>query len=183
MAKVYFLRHGSFKSIPNNEFGGKLTSVGRSKAKKVHNLLKEKGVDSIYSSPCLWTIETVEELAMTLDKEINIVDDFNERLLSGSQADYDRDMIEKLWSDWDFSFEGGESNFIAQSRAVKQLDTILKESKDETFVVSTHGHLITLILNHFDKRIGYEFCNALKEPDLIYAEFEEGKMTDFRRMI
>lgn len=183
MAKVYFLRHGNFKSIPNNEFGGKLTSVGRSKSKKIHNLLKNVSISDIYSSPCLWTIETVEELAMELDKEIHIADEFNERMLSGEKNEYDKEMVERLWSDWNFNFDGGESNFVAQKRAVEHLNSILKESKESTIVVSTHGHLITLILNHFDKRIGYEFCHSLKEPDLVFAEFEDEKMVDFRRLV
>lgn len=56
------------------------------------------------------------------------------------------------------------------NRAVNVIKEILNSEKKNTVIVS-HGNLISLLLKHFDNRIGFEEWEALSNPDVYQLSF------------
>ena len=71
------------------------------------------------SSPYKRAIQTVEGIATYIEKEIEIENDFKERKLAAEPVkDFTR-AITKVWENPSFSWDGGESNNVAQKRGVE----------------------------------------------------------------
>ena len=81
-----------------------------------------------------------------------------------------------------FSFPGGESSKDAQKRAVKVITSILKSHRGKKIVIGTHGDIMTLMLNHFDKRYSYSFWESTSMPDIYKLTVEGNKLIEVKRM-
>ena len=65
----------------------------------------------------------------------------------------------------DRCFFGGESSREAMQRASEVVSEALAQPISTTLLV-THGNLMTLILKHFDNRIGFAEWQQLTNPDV-----------------
>jgi 2,3-bisphosphoglycerate-dependent phosphoglycerate mutase len=90
------------------------------------------------------------------------------------------DRLRSSFSDFDLSFEGGESSRTATARAVAAINEALQSATDSTLTV-THGRLMTLILKHFDPQYGFEDWRNLSAPDVYRVTMKDGS-SDVERL-
>ncbi|QVK19076.1 histidine phosphatase family protein [Mycoplasmatota bacterium] len=169
---IYLVRH-AHSIYSEDELGRPLSNIGHQMVSKVTNLLINHNIHKIISSPYKRAIQTIENLALTINKEIEIVEGFRERKL-GELKDIDfMEALKQVWTDSSFSFPLGESNLIAQKRGIIALNTILNNYQGKNIVIGTHGNIMVLIMNYFNNKIGLEFWKQLKMPDIYQLSFED----------
>lgn len=81
-SKFILLRHSEPKSFPGpwiQPHSNPLSEEGVDQADKISNLLKEKNIDSIYSSPFTRALQTAEIIGKNLRLEVKIKEDLKER--------------------------------------------------------------------------------------------------------
>ncbi|MFN6461759.1 MAG: histidine phosphatase family protein [Nostoc sp. DedVER02] len=59
------------------------------------------------------------------------------------------------------------------ARGIAVIDELLQQETN-TIAIVTHGNLMTLILKHFDDRIGYAEWEKLSNPDVYRVQFLNG---------
>jgi 2,3-bisphosphoglycerate-dependent phosphoglycerate mutase len=74
--------------------------------------------------------------------------------------------VKQTWRDPSYARPGGESNAAAQRRGVAVVVRLREQYPQEQLVLSTHGNLMALVLQHYDPRVDYEFWKALTMPDV-----------------
>lgn len=178
---LYFVRHAHSTYTPD-ELGRPLSEQGYLDANTVTEFLKTENIDDVYSSPYKRAIQTVEGIAKYIDKEIVLVDEFKERVLSEKPVVDFTSAITKVWQDFDFSLDGGESNRMAQKRGVNATIQLLEYNDGKNIVVGTHGNLMVLIMNYFDKKYGFNFWKELEMPDIYKLSFNGKELVDVQRI-
>lgn len=146
---LYFVRHAHSAYTPD-EVSRPLSESGQVDAESITQLLIHENIDMVISSSYKRAIQTVEGIAKYLGSEIILEDDFKERKLSGEPVKDFNLAITKVWEEPAFSWEGGESNIIAQKRGVEATLKILEKYIGKNIAVGTHGNLMVLIMNYFD---------------------------------
>ena len=181
LTNLYFVRHAHSIYTPD-ELERPLSERGFADANTVTELLKKETIDHVISSPYRRAIQTVEGIAQYITKEIEIVEDFKERLLSQEPVENFSLAIAKVWADYDFSWEGGESNNIAQKRGVHAALQVLENNAGKNIVIGMHGNIMVLIMNYFDSSYGFEFWNELEMPDIYKLSFDQKKLVHVKRI-
>ncbi|HFK1509197.1 MULTISPECIES: histidine phosphatase family protein [Bacillus cereus group] len=171
MTTIYFVRH-AHSTYTKEERERPLSEKGHLDAENVTHLLKDKHIDVVISSPYKRAIQTVQGIANTYHVSIEIEEDLRERLLSSEPVADFNDAIENVWEDWSFAHEGGESNDVAQRRAVICLQNILKKYEDKNIVIGTHGNIMVLLMNYFDSKYDLQFWKTLHMPDVYKLTFD-----------
>ncbi|MDT3958581.1 histidine phosphatase family protein [Staphylococcus kloosii] len=156
---MYLLRHCQAES---QNKGAPLTEDGRQKAESLIPILKQLELNKIYSSPMTRAIKTVEPFALSMQKTITIDERLTERVLTSDTLTSFLPLLEKTFNDYDLKLHGGESSREAEQRAISFLHEL--DPTENTLVVS-HGNLIALMLNYFDK-FSFSDWQALKNIDL-----------------
>lgn len=176
----YFVRHAHSTYTP--EETRPLSEKGKADAQKVTNILAKEMIDVVISSPYKRAIQTIEGVATTNRQNIMVMDEFKERKLSeGPVADF-ASAIRTVWEDESFSWDGGESNLKAQKRGVEATRRVLESYKGKNIVVGTHGNLMVLIMNHFDRKYDFSFWSELHMPDIYKLTFENDKLKEVNRV-
>ena len=181
LTNLYFVRH-AHSNYTADELGRPLSERGLVDANTVTELLKRETIDHVISSPYRRAIQTVEGIAQYITKEVEIVDDFKERLLSKEPVENFSFAISKVWAEFDFSWEGGESGNIAQKRGVHATLQVLENNEGKNIVIGTHGNIMVLIMNYFDSSYGFEFWNELEMPDIYKLSFDHKKLVHVKRI-
>ncbi|MGE6536891.1 histidine phosphatase family protein [Bacillus luti] len=181
MTTIYFVRH-AHSTYTKEERERPLSEKGHLDAENVTSLLEDKYIDAVISSPYKRAIQTVQGIANTYNVSIQIEEDLRERLLSKeSVADFN-DAVQKVWEDWDFAHEGGESNDVAQRRAVICMQNILKKCEDKNIVIGTHGNIMVLLMNYFDSKYDFQFWKTLHMPDIFKLNFHNEDLVSAERI-
>jgi 2,3-bisphosphoglycerate-dependent phosphoglycerate mutase len=167
---IYFVRHAHSVYTPD-ELGRPLSEQGIQDAKKVTNILKNEKIEVVISSPYKRAVQTVEGTAKLFDVPIKVVEDFKERELSLTSVDDFEYAITKVWEDFNFAWEGGESNIQAQNRGVKALHRVLQEYTGKNIAIGTHGNLMAITMNYFDTAFGFRFWKQVDMPDIYKLSF------------
>jgi 2,3-bisphosphoglycerate-dependent phosphoglycerate mutase len=179
-AMLYLVRHAHAVWQPDE--ARPLSESGRAAAQALGQLLAAKPIAAIYSSPARRAIETVEPLAQRLGIGVVVVPELRERQLPAiPEGDFDR-VVRETWRLPTSTMAHGESNVMAQGRALTAVRQFIARHAEEHLVVATHGNLLALILNGFDSRFGHEFWRTLSFPDVYELEFEAGALIRVRRM-
>ncbi|PKJ55949.1 histidine phosphatase family protein [Bacillus sp. SN10] len=171
MTTIYFVRH-AHSTYTKEERERPLSEKGHLDAENVTHLLKDKHIDGVISSPYKRAIQTVQGIANTYHVSIEIEEDLRERLLSSEPVADFNDAIENVWEDWSFAYEGGESNDVAQRRAVICMQSILKKYKGKNIVIGTHGNIMVLLMNYFDSKYDFQFWKTIHMPDVYKLTFD-----------
>lgn len=174
MTNIYIVRHAKVDYIPD-EYSRPLSEKGKKDVTKVTEALMDKNITRVLSSPYIRAVHTIEGIAYKNRLEIEAIDDFRERKVANNQIENIEDFISFTalqWEDFDYLIEGGESLNQVQTRGVKALYDVIHKYKDENIVISTHGTLLGVLLNHFDNRYDYSFWKAMKMPDIFHLVFE-----------
>lgn len=149
-----------------------LTSEGIAQAEALAECLSGVGIGQIVSSPFARALQSIKPLSMRLNIEIKL----DERLIEAALSTIDySDWLDKLratFSDFELSFEGGESSGAATTRALAAINDALDT---DPIVVVTHGRLMTLILKHFNSKYGFEEWRNLTTPDVFRIVIKENE--------
>jgi 2,3-bisphosphoglycerate-dependent phosphoglycerate mutase len=165
-----------------------LTEIGQQQAIALAGWLSKVSIGRIISSPFVRAYRSIVPLSEQLGLTIE-VDDFLsgtlrerlvERLLSPVPLDNWRQKLAETFIDLDLSFGEGESSRAAMMRGVSVLNQAIQQTTDPVVIV-THGNLMTLILKHFNERIGYAEWENLQNPDVYCIQFK-GKETCIESM-
>lgn len=176
MTKVFFVRHAQPEHNWEDDRTRPLTTEGKADSKIVLDFLKDKNVDVFYCSPYKRSLDTISDTADFFGKEIVTDERLRERQ-KGAEGN-NHGMFEKRWNNHDYHEEGGESINMVQERNMAALTDILKDNKDKTIVIGTHGTALSSILNYYNPEFG---CNDFLRiidwmPYIIELDFEEDRL-------
>ncbi|MEH7380975.1 histidine phosphatase family protein [Bacillus sp. JJ1533] len=178
---LYLVRHAHSIYTPE-EYTRPLSERGKADAQRVTSILTKEEIDIVISSPYKRAIQTVEGVADSIHQNVILIDDFKERKLSEGPVEDFNLAIRKVWEDETFSWEGGESNLIAQKRGVEAASKVLESHQGNNIVIGTHGNLMVLIMNYFDKIYDFSFWSELHMPDIYKLSFENNKVMEMKRV-
>lgn len=181
LTNLYLVRHAHSTYTPN-ELNRPLSEQGLKDANRVSQLLLKESIDIVISSPYKRAFQTVDRVAYYIGKEVIIEDGFKERKLSEKPVDYFNLAITKVWDHPTFSWEGGESNVMAQKRGVKSMLQVLERFEGKNIAVGTHGNIMVLIMNNFDKKYGFNFWEGLSMPDIYKLTFDKQNLIEVNRI-
>ncbi|QWH17109.1 histidine phosphatase family protein [Bacillus mycoides] len=181
MTTIYFVRH-AHSTYTKEERERSLSEKGWLDAQNITSLLKDEKVDVVISSPYERAIQTVEGIANANKLSIQLEEDLRERLLSKEPVEDFYDAIQKVWEDWTFAYEGGESNDVAQRRAVLCMQNIMGKYKGKNIVIGTHGNIMVLIMNYFDSKYDFQFWKTLHMPDVYKLTFNSDRLVYAERI-
>lgn len=176
MTRVYFVRHAQPEHNHMDDRTRPLTAEGKEDAKAVLAFLRDKDIDSFYSSPYVRSYDTIAETAAYYGKEIKTDERLREREkgVDGNR----RGMFERRWTDYDYHEEGGESLHMTEKRNIAALHDILRENEGKNVVIGTHGTALSTILHYYD---GSYNCDSFMRiidwmPYIIELDFEGTEM-------
>ena len=157
-ATIYLLRHGhstaNAKSVlAGRDFKVSLSSTGKKQALAVQAELSGKVFAKIFSSPLPRCIQTLEPLATSLNKEIEILDGVIE-MEYGDWSGKKLALLSrtKLWKSIQtrpslVRFPNGESFLQMQNRALEAVRSIALPG--QTILLASHGDVIKAIVAGF----------------------------------
>lgn len=180
MPTIYLVRHAHADWTPSE--ARPLSSRGRASALWLAERIGSRAMAAIYSSPARRATQTVAPLAERRGLTPIVVDDLRERELLVPSGLTFEDAVAQVWATPDASLPASESNRVAQTRGLNALKAIMSAHPRDDVVVSTHGSLLTLVLNGFDQRIGYEFWQRLSFPDVYAARVDGDTLVDLERI-
>jgi 2,3-bisphosphoglycerate-dependent phosphoglycerate mutase len=178
---IYLVRHAHSTYTPE-ELNRPLSEKGIKDVEQVTRLLAGEHITHVVSSPYKRAIQTVEGVAYIFGLDIAMDNGFRERKLAYSVVDNFDEVVLKYWKDFKFSLSGGETGYAAQDRGVKSLIGTLDKYSGGNIVVGTHGNIMVLIMNYYDKKYGYYFWNSLSMPDIYKLSFEDGRLLEVKRI-
>ncbi|HGH1669239.1 TPA: histidine phosphatase family protein [Bacillus cereus] len=183
---IYMVRHGESPKLEGNERMRGLTERGHMDARGVTDILKSERIDTFISSPYKRAMLTIEESANFHEKEIVVYENLKECMFSSEdQVISDKEvypLVQKMFSNPDFARTEGESYADCQRRVVKVLKEILMDFRGCKIVIGTHGLVMTLMMNYFDKQYGFEFLMNTSKPDIYKMEFKEEQLMNVKRL-
>ncbi|MGF9850763.1 histidine phosphatase family protein [Bacillus paramobilis] len=181
MTTIYFVRH-AHSIYTKDERVRPLSEKGYLDVENVTRLLKDKHIDVVISSPYKRAIQTVQGIANTYHVSIQIEEDLRERLLSTEPVQDFNDAMQKVWGDWNYAYEGGESNDAAQRRVVTCMQSILKKYKGKNIVIGTHGNIMVLLMHYFDSKYDFQFWKTIRMPDIFKLNFHNEDLVSAERI-
>ena len=180
---IYMVRHAeSIYRADDNDFDRPLSEKGKKDVKNITDFFEDLNLTRVFSSPYTRVIRTVEGIAKNKNLEIELINDFRERKVANEHIKDFETFVKRQWEDFNYSLEGGESLSEVQSRGIGALEKVLEECKGQNIVIGTHGTLLGVILNYFDKKYDYEFWETIEMPDIFLLSFKSSKL-DFIRNI
>ncbi|ENJ6138723.1 MULTISPECIES: histidine phosphatase family protein [Bacillus] len=183
---IYMVRHGESPKLDGGERTSGLTEKGSLDVHKVTDILKTEGIDTFISSPYKRAVLTIEKTANLYEREILIYENLKECMFSsGDQVISDKEvypLVQKMFSNPGYALAEGESYADCQRRVVKVLKEILMDFQGQKIVIGTHGLVMTLMMNYFDKQYGFEFLMNTSKPDIYKMEFKEKQLMNVERL-
>ncbi|WP_242247742.1 histidine phosphatase family protein [Bacillus cereus group sp. BfR-BA-01523] len=171
MKKIIVIRHCS---ATGQKRDAELTFAGKDQANTLATFLLENQlqIDYIISSPFVRAIDSIRPYAIQANLSIEEDERLAERILSNVPMDDWMQKLESTFTNIDIAFLGGESTKQATDRAISLIQDVLKSNHTTTLLV-THGNLLTLILKHFDRTIGFHEWKTLTNPDIYEITLDE----------
>ena len=178
MTTIYFVRHAEADNSNRDGRNRPLTKKGMKDRALVTEFLQDKSIDEVVSSPFKRAIDTIADFADRNGFEIEIIEDFRERMsdtdMSSQSAEFTSFMMQQ-WSDFGYTYSDGESLGVVQKRNITALNCILDKYKDKIIVIGTHGTALSTIINYYDKLYGFDdfisMVNTL--PWIVKADFDD----------
>lgn len=177
---VYLVRHAHAHWTTDDT--RPLSEAGTEAAKRLAALLSDRPIAAIYSSPSRRAIDTVAPLADRLGLQVQLMPDLRERELLPMAPELFDEAVASTWRFPERAPPGSESNDVAQRRGLNALESVLDRHRQQHIVVSTHGTLMTLMLNGLDPSLGFEFWRRLSFPDVYALELVEGDLRGIGRV-
>ena len=131
-------------------------------------------IDYFISSPYKRAFETVNSSPVQFDK-IVLDNRLRERKLSSrfiEDTEFEK-TIQYLWQNPDKSLIGGESNREALNRILDLFADLEERYSDKTILLSSHGNLLGILINHFDSSFDYKKWEQMTFPDCFLVDKDE----------
>jgi 2,3-bisphosphoglycerate-dependent phosphoglycerate mutase len=174
---LYLIRHAQSSPNPIHGFAGwRLTPLGTEQAERLADLLWPLGIQQIFSSPFIRTLDTATPFAKKHALEIVVVDDLRERLIVDDDCHPSDEVWHKSWEDFRFALPGCEPSSDAQSRILRAMAGIAQQATG-TSAIFTHGNVIGLFLNSLTDGFGRRETEVLTNPDVIKIGCKGGRFT------
>lgn len=129
---------------------------------------------------------TLEPSAKIVGKGVQINEYLRELVFSGDdQIIPDHELyplVKRMFSDRKLLSPGGESALGCQARSVAALKEILQKNRGQKTAIGTHGAVMTLMLESFDSRYGYDFLKASSKPDVYKLVFHDSEFINVERL-
>lgn len=174
MTTIYFIRHAQSDHLSRDDATRPLTDIGLADTAKVTEALRDKGITHIISSPHLRALQTVSNLAQVLNIQVDLDKDFRERVVGTWIPDHFYGFVKRQWYDFNYRNEGGESLSEVQIRCVAATRRAMKQYKDETIAIATHGTALATVINRFYPEFQYPDLMRIINfmPYIVKMEFE-----------
>lgn len=183
---IYMVRHAVSPFVLGNERERGLSEKGHADAYRIKELLAEEKMTHFVSSSYRRAVETIKYLAEASNQEIELYEELRERAIGSVEIEISEDDflqgIRTSFSDKQYKMPDGESTQEAQERAIPVIKQLIQQHKGGKIALGTHGNIMTIILNYFDKKYGYEFFEQTSKPDIYKLEFEELELTHVERL-
>ncbi|UTE72299.1 histidine phosphatase family protein [Rossellomorea marisflavi] len=183
---IYLIRHGDSPKTGEIERLRGLSEKGQADAERVTELLKDEGIDVFVSSPYKRAVLTIEELASLSGKDVLLYEELKERMFSSGvnrMADAELyHLLEKSFKDPHYSLPDAESHAGCQVRAVEVIKELLSRYQGRKIAVGTHGAVMTLMMQHFDERVGLDFLLGTSKPDIYKLTFDGEELIEIKRL-
>ncbi|WP_046226958.1 histidine phosphatase family protein [Paenibacillus dauci] len=179
---IYFVRHADSTFIPDMERERGISEKGKADTIRIIEILRNEHIDLFISSPYERAIETIRGSAIEYEKEISIVEDLRERAIGVIPDNGFTAAKRRVYDDFNFAYPGGESSNHAQKRAVEALRMLLDKHQGRKMVIGTHGDIMTLMMNYFDKQYSYDFWSSSTMPDMYKMEFKGDILVEVERI-
>ncbi|ALP36163.1 hypothetical protein ASL14_08275 [Paenibacillus sp. IHB B 3084] len=171
--QIYVVRHGLAKgNLPDDP----LTEEGCLEAKQVAAFLRQRLAGrelQIISSPYMRAIQTAEEIANVLNKDFRQESGLKERNLGDIGALHKEELsneLKKQFDDITLFFPNGESNYDVIERIKPVLHNINSNLINQPIILVTHRLTMTLLLQQYNKNIGYKEFNEITHPDVYLVD-------------
>lgn len=162
MTTVYFVRHAEPNYKNHDDPTRELTAKGVEDCNLVTRFFADKKVDAVLSSPYRRARDTVHGVAEAAGLEILVEDDFRERKADGGWIEDFSSFCRRQWADFDYKLSDGETLREVQERNIAALSRVLREHRDQTIVIGTHGTALSTIIHFYDRRFGYADFERIK---------------------
>jgi len=182
---IYMIRHAESPFVFGQERTRKLSNQGKIDAKKVTAIMNVKEIDLVVSSPYTRAIQTIEGIVDSKNIEVKVFEELRERQLKGVYKLPEEEIqqaIKKSYEDIDFNLSGGESVRDVQNRAIPIIKELLNNYETKTIIIGTHGNVMTIIMNYFNKEYGYDFWKNTSKPDIYKLVFSGEKLQLIQRI-
>lgn len=166
--EIYLVRHA--QSHPKSGLHHSkwaLSGIGEFQASALSRLLLPLGIESVYSSSFFRCLQTIRPFANRVGLDVAIDEGLRERLVAETLIEDFDDIWQMSWRDFDYTLPGCESSNVAQDRFVSAVREIADFNRGRRIVLSTHGNVIGLFLNHIDKKHGIAEAEGLTNPDVL----------------
>lgn len=169
MITCFLIRHAEAISSENvSEPLWPLSAEGEVQAARLGAHFSGVPIAAIVSSPYVRAVNTVRPVAVRLKARIQTVDALRERHVSDGLIHPFSAFLEEMergFTDVDHRLPGGESNRQVAARAFDALNQIADSLDDgSVFLASSHGNLITAVLQQLDPTVGFAFWRTLGNP-------------------
>ena len=182
---IYMIRHAKSPFVFGEERTRNLSAQGLIDAQKVTDIMNNEKIDLIVSSPYIRAIQTIEGIATNKDIEIIVYEQLRERQLKGAfklTEDEIQQAIKTSFDDIDFQLTDGESIRDVQNRAIPVIKNLLNNYEGKTIIIGTHGNVMTIIMNYFNKAYGYDFWKNTSKPDIYKLVFSGEELLSVYRL-
>lgn len=177
MTTIYLIRHSKPMKV-NNTFNkdnlqlqnekSSLSIEGEQIAKDKLNNKEFDGIDILFSSSYVRTIQTAKYLANKNNLEINVISDLGERKFGIDSWDELPDNFErKQFLDENYKLNNGENQKEVKDRMYSVIMKILNKYPNKRIAIVSHGTAISYLLkkwcdvNIVDDKLRYRFKNEI----------------------
>ncbi|MFT8916350.1 MAG: histidine phosphatase family protein [Oenococcus sp.] len=145
MKRIYFVRHSIRDNRIKNDRKAPLTQQGKKLADALSSYFQDKQIQSIYSSPYLRALETIQPTAKSLQLPITQSEMLRERQ-SSWQTNWQQH-LQSLWADFQCQFPNEENMAQVQKRMVAFFAEAIR-SADNNMIICSHGTALSMLFNH-----------------------------------
>ena len=183
MTNIFFVRHAQPDESWLDDRTKPLTSQGLEDREKVSDILLNYSIDVFISSPYKRSIDTMADCAQKLNMDIHTDERLRER--KRGKTDDIEELLNKLWGDFRFFEESGESLSSVQTRNIQALREVLESYPNKNIVIGTHGTALTMILNYYDSSFGREGHKSiyLCMPYIIRCAFDNQELVEREKLL
>ena len=148
--KIFFIRHGETTGDIENRYGGDyddhLSDKGKEQSETLAEILKDKGIEIIYSSSLIRAQETAQAIAEKTGCEVKVESEIRERnqygILTGMTKEEAKKKYQKqveLLKDRLNTIDGAESYEDFNKRVSDTFEKLTSNSKYNTIAIVSHG--------------------------------------------
>jgi len=182
--EIYMVRHAHSIVNREKEETRPLSQQGFEDADKITEILMKEKVNVVVSSSYVRAIQTVEGIADGIGTKVKLDARFRERDLAGKEykIEYTETAMRACFDNPDFAHPGGETNNEVQKRGVEALSEVMDTYEGKKIAIGIHGHIMTIIMNHYNEKFDYDFFAKTTKPDIYKMTFINRKLMDVVRL-